>query len=77
MCVRVWEHLYDSTTPRYLVVMQQGGMCQHGGVHNGRMGDDLGRGLVDDGIETVVVIGGVVHGAHRAIGLDQRVLAWL
>lgn len=51
-------------------------MCQDGGVHNGRMCDDLGCGLVDDGIETVVIIGGVVNGAHRTIGLDQRVLAW-
>lgn len=57
-------------------MVQQRGMCQHWSVHDGRMGDDLGRGLVDDGIETVMIIGSVVHGAHRAIGLDQRVLAW-
>lgn len=30
--------------------------------------------LVDDGVEAVVVIGRVVDGAHRAVGLDERVL---
>lgn len=57
-------------------MVQQGSVCQDGGMHNRRMCDDLGCGLVDDGIETVVIIGGVVNGAHRTIGLDQRVLAW-
>lgn len=71
------EHLFMTRLlSGHLIMVQQGSMCQHGGVHNGRMGDDLGRGLVDDGIEAIVVIGGVVDGAHRAIGLDQRVLAW-
>lgn len=68
--------LYDSSSLGHLIMVQQGSMCQHRGVHDGRMGNDLGRGLVDDGIEAIVVIGGVVDGAHRAIGLDQRVLAW-
>uniref|UniRef100_A0A182IQL9 Uncharacterized protein n=1 Tax=Anopheles atroparvus TaxID=41427 RepID=A0A182IQL9_ANOAO len=48
------------------------------GVVGNRGGDDLldGRGgLVDDGVESVVVIGGVVDGAHRAVGFDQRVLS--
>lgn len=68
--------LNDSASLGHLIMVQQGSMCQHRGVHDGRMGNDLGRGLVDDGIEAIVVIGGVVDGAHRAIGLDQRVLAW-
>ena len=29
----------------------------------------------DDGVEAVVVVGGVVHGALGAVGLQQRVLA--
>uniref|UniRef100_A0A182MFC9 Uncharacterized protein n=1 Tax=Anopheles culicifacies TaxID=139723 RepID=A0A182MFC9_9DIPT len=48
------------------------------GVVSDRGSDDLldGRGrLVDDCVESVVVIGGVVDGAHRTIGLNQRVLA--
>uniref|UniRef100_A0A182TZL9 Uncharacterized protein n=1 Tax=Anopheles melas TaxID=34690 RepID=A0A182TZL9_9DIPT len=43
-----------------------------------RGGDDLldGRGrLVDDGVESVVDVGGVVDGADRTVGLNQRVLA--
>lgn len=31
--------------------------------------------LVHDRIKAVVIVGGVVNGAHRAIGLDQRVLS--
>lgn len=69
------EHLYDSASLWHLIMVQQRSMCQHGSVHNWSMMDDLGRGLVDNGIEAMVVIGGVVNGAHRAIGLDQRVLA--
>uniref|UniRef100_A0A182Q087 Uncharacterized protein n=1 Tax=Anopheles farauti TaxID=69004 RepID=A0A182Q087_9DIPT len=48
------------------------------GVVGDRGGDHLldGRGgLVDDRVESVVVIGGVVDGAHRTIGLHQRVLS--
>lgn len=65
-----------SSLPR-LVVMQQGGVCEDRGMHHRRVGNDLGGGgLVDDGIETIVIVGGVVNGAHRAIGLNQGVLAW-
>lgn len=57
-------------------MVQEGGVCEHrGGMHNRRVGDDLGGGLVDDGIETVVVIGSVVDGAHGTIGLHQRVVS--
>lgn len=34
-----------------------------------------GGSLVDDRVESVVVIGGVVDGAHGTVGLDQRVLS--
>lgn len=34
-----------------------------------------GRRLVDDRVESVVVIGCVVNGAHRTVWLDQRVLS--
>ena len=56
------------------VVAQDGGRS----VVGNRGGDDLldGRGrLVDDGVESVVVVGGVVDGADRTVGLNQRVLA--
>lgn len=45
------------------------GMCNvrnRGMVHGG-------SALVDDGVEAIVIIGGVLHGAHRTVGLDQRV----
>lgn len=32
-----------------------------------------GSALVDDGVEAIVIIGGVLHGAHRTIGLNQGV----
>lgn len=55
----------------------QGGMCHHGGsgVGNDGRGSVVhgGAGLVDDCVESVVVIGSVLHGAHRTIGLYQRV----
>lgn len=31
--------------------------------------------LVDHGVEAIVLVGGVVHGANGTIGLHQRVLA--
>lgn len=31
--------------------------------------------LVDDGVEAAVLVGGVVNGTDRTVGLDQRVLA--
>jgi hypothetical protein len=55
-----------------------------GGVRNGDgsdgLVDDLGgvggvSGLGDDGVESVVVIGGVVDGAGGAIGLQKAVLS--
>jgi len=59
-------------------MMQQGGVGEHGGgMQHGRMGDDLGGGgLVDHGVEAIVVVGGVVNGTHRTIGLNQGVLAY-
>lgn len=42
-------------------------------VHDGRMVDG-GRGLVDDGIEAVHIIGGIVDGTDGTVGLDERVL---
>lgn len=70
--------LVTKSGSRFLVVMQKRGVGQNGGgMQHGCMGDDLGGGgLVDDGIEAIVVVGGVVNGAHRTIGLNQGVLAW-
>lgn len=39
-----------------------------GGMHSG-------RGVVYDRVEAVMVVSGVVHLTHGAIGLDQRVAA--
>ena len=59
-----------------------GGGVDHGGVDNGggdHLLDNLGvngvTGVGDDSVETVVVIGGVVHSPGGAVGLDQGVFA--
>ncbi len=36
---------------------------------------EVGPRLADDGVEAVDRVGRVVHGAHGAVGLHQRVLA--
>lgn len=50
---------------------QSGGSMRHGNgsvVHSG-------CALVDDGVEAIVIIGGVLHGAHRTIGFHKGVRA--
>lgn len=58
------------------------GLQGRGGVHGRGNGLDDGWGSVDgwagfgdDGVESVNVIGGVVDGAHRTVGFNQRVLS--
>jgi len=50
---------------------------QHGGGMDGMDSDLLGMdgvaGVGDDGVESVVVVSGVVHSAGGAVGLDERV----
>lgn len=62
----------------------RGGVHSGGGVGNNGRGNGLDdgwgsvdrwAGLGDDGVESVNVIGGVVDGAHRTVGFDQRVLS--
>jgi len=55
---------------------QRGSMSNHRGsmgVDNGCGMMDSGGALVDDCVETVVVIGGVLNGTDRTIGFNQRV----
>ena len=60
-----------------LGVVQSGlGVVAQDGGGDGLDGDGVGgRGLVDDGVESVVVVGGVLDGALAAVGLDEGVAA--
>ena len=54
------------------------GGVHHRGGHHGLLDDLRVHGVAadgDDGVEAVVLVGGVVHGALGAVGLDEGVLA--
>lgn len=53
--------------------VSRGGQVSGGSVHG--MSVDGGRGLGDDRVEAVHIIGGIVDGTDRTVGLNQRVLS--
>lgn len=55
------------------MVVCGGGLLEEDGSSLDERGGGLGGGVVDNSVEAVVVIGGVLHGPDGAVGLEQGV----